>query len=228
MNRLQLVQRLWLEAGASGTSPGPSTTLNQPGESARLVTWIDAAWTDIQNAHSDWDWSRTSTSFATVASQSVYPLGTGAGTCEVAASAYGEWARNTARCYQTSVGTNSEIFLNYITYAAWRNRYQYGSTRANDVQPTEFAIAPDKSICLPPALAGYTCTLDYFTAPTAMTADADVPALPAQFHMAIVYRAMMSYGAYESASEVYDRGELEFGKLMRRLDEQRLPEVTWG
>ena len=46
--------------------------------------------------------------------------------------------------------------------------------------------------------------------------------------MAIVYRAMMMYGAFESANEVYDRGETEFGKIMRRMADQRLPEVTFG
>jgi len=61
-----------------------------------------------------------------------------------------------------------------------------------------------------------------------MTADADIPALPAQFQMAIIYRAMMSYGAYEAAPEVYQRGELEFGKLMRRMTADRIPETIWG
>jgi len=39
---------------------------------------------------------------------------------------------------------------------------------------------------------------------------------------------MMYYGAYEGAPEVYDRGEMEFDKNMRRLDALRLPEIRWG
>ena len=38
----------------------------------------------------------------------------------------------------------------------------------------------------------------------------------------------MSYGAYESAPEVYQRGDLEFGKLMRRMTADRIPETTWA
>jgi hypothetical protein len=46
--------------------------------------------------------------------------------------------------------------------------------------------------------------------------------------MAIVYRAMMFYGGYEAASEVYQRGEQEFVKLMRRMTADRLPEVSFA
>jgi hypothetical protein len=36
---------------------------------------------------------------------------------------------------------------------------------------------------------------------------------------------MMSYGGFESATEVYQRGEIEFSKLMKRLDADRLPQI---
>ncbi len=91
------------------------------------------------------------------------------------------------------------------------------------------SIAPDKSICLGPIAAdGYTILGDYFSVPSEMASDSDVPALPTQFHMAIVYRAMMSYGAFESAPEVYQRGEVEFMKLMRRMTADRSPETVFA
>jgi hypothetical protein len=46
--------------------------------------------------------------------------------------------------------------------------------------------------------------------------------------MAIVYRAMMSYGAYEAAAEVYQRGEAEFNRMIRRVLADRLPEISAG
>lgn len=230
MNHLALVQRLWLESGASGASPGPSTVVNQTGEYARLVTWTGAAWLDIQTAHTDWDWMRTSASFTTVAGTSEYPLGAGAGTVGVLAANHGAWARHTARTYVTATGTASERTLPWIPYDAWRDGYLIGALRSTNVPPTVMTISPAKSICVPPALAGYTITSDYFTAPVALdvTLDSDTPALPAAFHMAIVWRALMMYGAYENASDAYDRGETEFGKLMRRLDADRLPEMSFA
>jgi hypothetical protein len=230
VNHLQLVQRLWLESGASGTSPGPSTVVSQTGEYARLVTWTNAAWLDIQNAHTDWDWMRSAAPFTTVAGTSEYTLGSGAGTVGVTAANHGMWARHTGRIYLTATGTDDEQHLDWIPYDAWRNGYLFGAQRSVNTRPSVMTISPAKSICVPPTLAGYTVTCDYFTAPVDLDAadDSDTPALPAAFHMAIVYRALMMYGAYESAPEVYDRGEMEFGKLMRRMTADRLPEMGFA
>ena len=172
---------------------------------------------------------RSSASFTTVAAQSSYPLGTGTGTVGVSVATFGMWDRDTFRNYVTSVGTNSEVFMDFIHYDTWRDSYMYGAMRNTTTRPLQMSISPAKAIVLgPPPTAGYTITGDYFTAPLEMTLDADTPSLPAQYHMAIVYRAMMSYGGYESAPEVYQRGETEFSKLMRRMTADRLPETTWG
>lgn len=230
MNFLQGVQALWLESGSSGTYPGVSTVVSQTGENARLVHWYNQAYKDIQTAHQDWGWMRTTASFTTVAGTAEYTLGTGAGTVGVSVATFGMWARNTARAYLTATGTDSEIALAWIPYEQWRDTYQLGAQRGANSPPTVFSIAPNKSICLPPTPAGYTVTVDYFTAPVDLdtTDDTDTPPMPAQYHMAIVYRALMFYGAFEAAPEVYDRGETEFGKLMRRLDADRLPEMTFA
>lgn len=226
MNLLELVQRLWLEVGASGSEPDSAE--GQTGENKRLVTWTNAAWKSIQNTHKDWDWLRTTASFTTVAGQAVYPLGSGGGTVGVTAANHGMWARDTARQYLTSAGVNSEMEVPFIGYETWRSRYQLGSTRNTNVMPVEFSISPAKAICLPPSLAGYTFGIDYFSAPTDLEKDKDEPAMPAQYHEAIVYRAMMSYAGYDAASEVYQRGETEFKKFMRMLEADRRPEPTWG
>lgn len=230
MNYLQLTQRLWQEAGVAGAYPGLTTVANQTGELQRLVSWTNDAWRDIQNAHDDWGWMRSSASFATVAGQANYPLGTGPGTAGVAASAYGRWLPNTARNYVTSVGTNSEAAMDVeSSYDAWRDTYFFGAARSTTSRPSVICVGPDKTLYLGPVPgAGYTVTLDYFTARTDLSVDADTPALPAKYHMAIVFRALMYYGAYEAAPEVYQRGELEFGKLMARMTQDRLPPVEWA
>lgn len=44
--------------------------------------------------------------------------------------------------------------------------------------------------------------------------------------MAIVWKALMLYASYEGAGDSYQRGELEFNKMMKRIDKDRLPEIT--
>lgn len=230
MTFLEIVQRLWLESGASGTSPGPTTVVSQTGEYARLVTWANSAWVAIQRKHRDWGWMRQTTSFTTVLNQAVYPLGSGAGTVGVTAANFGAWVPETGRVYLTAAGTNSEQFLPQIDYEAWRNYYQFGATRNAPSQPVEVAISPAKALCLGPvALAGYTVTHDYFSAPVSMSLDADEPTgLPAEYHEIIVWRALMDYAAFDSAPEVYDRANTNYSTMMKDLEADRRPVVQFA
>lgn len=223
MDYLALCLRTAQECGVPNSTL--TTVSGQTGQLKRVVDWVNTAWNDIQTAHQDWGWMRTSTSWVTVDAQYQYTTAQ----CGITAGTFGMWDRITFRNYVTASGNQSEIVMGYIDYDAWRDNYLISGTRAVRTRPMDFAIGPDKSIFLGPVpSAGYTMTADYFTAPLDMTADADTPALPTQFQMAIVYKAMMHYGAYYAASEVYQRGELEFTKLMRRMDADRLPEIGFA
>jgi len=223
VNYLELTQRLARRCGVPSASL--TTVVGQTGEYQRLTDYINDAWNDIQTAHQDWDWLRTSASWVTADGQYQYTTAQ----CGITAGTFGMWARNTFRNYPTAQGVYAEITMSWLRYDNWRDTYLYGGTRATRSRPTEFAVGPDKSIFLGPVpSSGYTMTADYFTAPVTFAADADTPAMPAQFHMAIVYRAMMYYAGFESASEVYQEGEIEFGKLMRRMDSDRLPEISFA
>ena len=218
---LQLVQRLARECGVSGTI---SSVVNQTGEAKRLCDWVADSWRDIQATHQDWQWLRKTTSFATVAAKATYSPAT-----DILLPDFGMWDRHTFRNYPTAVGNRGEIFMDYVDYETWRNSYQYGALRYTQSRPMQFAIAPDKSICLGPVPnSDYTVTADYYSAPVELVADADVPALPTQFHMAIVYNAMISYGMFEAAPEVLQRGQTEFTRIMSRVAVDRLPQIMFG
>ncbi len=226
MTRLELVQRLALEVAASGDV---DTTIDQEGEALRLVTWIDQAWSEIQTKNDDWTWMRSSNllgagvSFATVAGDYSYPLGTGAGAVGVTAANFGKWDPYSFRLYTTATGIGDEQELRPIDYDTWRNVYMLGAQRSVTTRPVVVAIGPNETVVVgPPPIAGYTITADYFVAPSAMDADADEPAgLPLPFHMLIVYLAMTYYAGYESAPEVMDRAQAGYGPLMRRLERLR-------
>jgi hypothetical protein len=93
------------------------------------------------------------------------------------------------------------------------------------------AVGPDgKLYCGPIPSAGWTIGGDYIRVPTEMVQATDVPSLPAQYHMAIVYRAMMLYGVSEAAAEVYQDGQNSFDTLMREIERTQLPpmRLAWG
>jgi hypothetical protein len=230
LNFLQLVQRTVVEGGASGSGVSPSTTAAQSGEYGRFVNWVNSAWLDVQAMHQDWDWLRTSASFPTVTGQANYTMAQISNISGVLGLVdFGMWSQDTFRNYVTAQGVTSEVFMDPISYDDWRNSYFYGALRLTQSRPLQIAVAPDKSICLGPVpLVGYTVAADYFKAPSVLVNDGDIPALPAQFHMAIVYRAMQFYGKYEKDDGVIAINTMEFNKIMRQLAADRLPQMTFG
>ena len=77
----------------------------------------------------------------------------------------------------------------------------------------------------PAADGTYTTTFDYYVAPEEMTADSDVPSCPKQYFMAIVYRAMIDYAAFEGAGELYMHGVRELGIIVEQMEADRMPDI---
>ena len=213
-----------------------TTTIGQTGNLSRMVSWIDSAWEELQTEHDDWAFMASRTHlgngamFNTVAGLASYPLGTGAGTSGVTAATFGKWDRDTFRNYTTSIGQTNEMFMDEISYDAWKDTYLFGANRNVQTRPNVIAIGGDESLCLgPPPNGLYTVTGDYYTAPTVMAADADVPqGLPNHFHMAIVYKAMTYYAGYEAAPEVFQRGAAGYSLLLSQLEALKLSPITFG
>lgn len=239
VNFLALAQRACVECGVASNqaiTTALPTVVGATGSTGRIVNWVSDAFSDILMDHDDWDFMRSSNllgggvSFATVAGQASYPLGTGAGTVGVIADNFGKWDRVTFRNYTTSVGYTNEMYLDEIPYDTWRNSYMLGSMRTVQTRPVAVAIGPDQSVCLgPPPNGLYTVTADYFVAPTQMVLDADIPTgLPTRFHMLIVYATMIKYAGYESAPEVLARGQLEYNGMYAQLQAVRAPAISFG
>ena len=235
MTFLQIGQRLAMECGASITL-STMNPVGQPQEAQQFIAWVIDAWSDLQCDHDDWDWMRASNllgsgvSFQTVNNTYSYPLGVGSGTVGVLELNFGKWVRPTFRCNTTSVGHRDEIPLGEVSYDAWRDTYMRGAQRDVRTRPIIYAVGPDQSICLgPPPNDDYTITGDYYTTPNPMINDSDTPpGLPLRFHMLIVYRGMLKYAGYESASEVYQRGKEEGDGMFAQLEAIRAPRVSFG
>jgi len=234
---LDLCQRVQLECGVAGNPL--STVAGQVGEANRIVTWVSSAWLEIQGSHQDWDFFRATATWTTNTAKTAYSLVD----CGLTAATHSLWIRDTFRNYLTSAGITGETYLEQTHYDRWRDAFLIGALRNQRTRPYVVAIAPDKSIVLGPiADNGYTILGDYFIAPQPMLNDTDTPAsvaasigasgiqggIPTYWNMLIVYHAMMSYGAFENAAEVYNRGEKEYNKMIRRITADRLPEIQVG
>lgn len=227
MNFLQLVVRTKTECGVSGAAP--TTLANQPAEIQRLIGWVNAAWLDIQELHADWDFLRAPFEFQTTANKETYTatevgIPTGAD-----GAILGQWKQDSFRIYNTAMGVSNESFLTYCEYDKFRDIYEFGSSRLIRSKPVEFTVDPQKILRLGQVPDGvYTVNGEYFKKPSEMVADADIPAMPSEFHLTIVNRAMMFYGRYEAATEVWQGGNTDYLKMKTKLEIDQLPTLQMG
>ncbi len=221
MNLLQLMNRAKTECGISG--PVLATAQNLSGEMDRLKGWINSAWVDIQTEQADWDFMRFPVGFNLTASKQFYTP------TEAGVTSFGSWKLDSFRASSVGANYGDEQLLNYMEFNTFRNLYQYANMRNVTARPVVVTVDPQKQLGFgsKPDLA-YVIAGEYYKAPSEMSADTDAPILPDRFHLMIVYRAMMFYGGFESATEVYQRGQQEFNRLNSRLMIDQMPTLISG
>lgn len=217
-NYLDLLQRFSVDVGA--TDDPPATAQDPEGQVQEFCNLLNQAWIEIQCIHPDWKFNRSSASFTTIVDQTSYTP-TQAG---IARGVLNGWKEDSFRSYLTT-SIASEMHMTPLDYDEWRDTYLIGSMRTARVQPIVFAVGPTLSLHIPCPLAGYTIIGDYYSAPLGFDADADIPSIPAEFIMLIVYKAMINYGTSESAPDLIAKGQFGYGPLMARLESSRLPQV---
>lgn len=218
MTYLQLSSRLCQEVGAAGT--GPTAVTSQTGEYRRIVDWIATCDEEIQRYHNQWKFMVGSFTLDTVADDGSYT----SSDCTTPFTNLKEWKRETFKIYLSATGVSDETKLEYIDYQAWYEKYNTGPQTSG--RPIHFTVGNDMSIKLgPKPSAVYRVSGEYQKSVTTMTADADTPLYPGEFHMLAVYLGMMKYGRSTGATEVYQDGERLFNKMMREMERTQMPDI---
>lgn len=191
MNFLQLCQAFRQEAGISGS--GPTTVVGQSGEYKRIVDWIARAWVKIQTDKGrKWKFTWTQVEINTTADVQTY---------DMSGESIKEIDTDTFTIFLTSATQSAEQKLAYMEYSKWRkiNGHQHPDSSF----PSVVTVLPDGDLKFyPPPDADYTVRFDGRFAVQHMTADSDTPYLPADYHHAILYQALLDYGRYEGAEEI--------------------------
>ena len=221
MTFLELINTTRDECGVTG--PALTTAQNLTGEAARIKNWVNAAWVDIQNAKDDWNFMRDTVQFNTTSGKQFYTAE------EAGIDSFANWKRDSFRASSSGSDYRDEQLLNYMEWTTFRNLYQYSNMRHTQQRPVVVTIDPSKKLgfgAIPNK--DYVIVGEYYKAPAKMVENTDAPSIPAQYHMAVVYRAMIYYAGYEAAPEVLARGQAEFNRLMNRLEIDQLPTMTSG
>lgn len=227
MNYLQLAQRLSSEVGASGN--GPSSVIGQTGSNLRLVNWIASAWLEIQGLHNTWNWMRKPFQWESIENVGDYLP------ADLTNTLTGDlmtdlryWYKDTFRCQKKSIGIQDEQWLVEWEYYVFRNTYRF-NLQVNG-RPVVFAENPQgKAIELGQIPNDvYLITGEYQKKAYSLVNNDDLPDIPESYHMMIVFKAMISYGMFEAASEVVQRGQAQYQNLLTQLEREQLQEVYLG
>lgn len=217
MNRLALVKRFNQESAMTGLTI--STTIGQSDSIARMVDWVDLAYQDVQGLHVDWDFLRHDFSFQTGTTSREYTKSS-AGLPELAA-----WKVDDIRVYKTITDESHLIFTSWENF---RRTFLFGAYRGTTGRPLYFSIDQANSFwtdAIPND--AYTINGEYFKRPQVMTLDTSEPLIPLQHRMVIVWRALMLYGAYEGADDVYSHGEKEYRRVLSQMESLYLPQRSF-
>lgn len=229
---LTLVNDLASECGVTGNASAVSAVTNQTGTAKRLVGWIRQAHNDIQNKNAQWKWMRSTFSVNTVVGTDSYaPTSctdtrlTGLITRFARWWPYDEQGAVNFKRYLTSGGVSGEGYMNVLPWPYFRSIYRIG--QQNNGSVTNVTIDPQNNLVLGPKPdAIYTVTGEYQMSSLNFSANGDTAEFPERFDDLITYLAMQKYGMHFAATEVYDRGVLEGGRLMRQLEADQLPEIV--
>lgn len=221
MTFLEMCQRLRLEAGISGS--GPASVIGQAGQLDKVVKWILSAYENIQNMYATWDFLRTDFTFSTIANIQNYT------STAVDLTDLATWKAKENSDLTIYSSVSDEQYLTVVSWDEFKAIYMFGTSRSQTERPTVAAIKPDNSMSLwPIPNAVYTVTGEYYKAAQTLTINTDTPIFPSQFHMAIVWRALMYYGADYAADEKYAHGQNEHKNLLKKLEKDQLPKFSYG
>ncbi|RLD03432.1 MAG: hypothetical protein DRI65_12890 [Chloroflexota bacterium] len=220
MNYLALCQRVVQEAGITGG--GPTTVENQSGQLAKVVGWVQQAWTDIQLMRDNWNFMQEEFTFNTVAATRDYLA------ADYSITDMKLWDTGSFLIYETALGESDQNELRYKTYGRWRDEHRNRMNDRPDERPQLFTLMSNNKVRFEPRPdKEYTIDGDYKRSSQEFTANTDVPTnLPDDFHMIIVWQALKYCGFYEDAPDVLDEAETNFDNLLLRLEIEQLPEFS--
>lgn len=206
MNFLQLTQELRQEVGYAGL--GPTAVTGQTGDYAKLVSWVNRAYQEIQNKWLDWKFLWASGSITLALNTGLYDAPATNGMI------------NEDSFY---IGTTKLTLVDYEEYRQMKGLYDSLATGT----PREFTIRPDGKLLFFPApnlaAVGKVVNFEYQKAGTKLAIETDNPLIPPAYQDTILWRAKMYWAEFEEAQPQYQQALSNFTQAMFRLEAAQLP-----
>jgi hypothetical protein len=225
MTYLEIVRRLARFAGMTSSASIPASVVAQNGNLLDAVDWAADAYTELQTKNPTFRWLRAAFTFNTVDGTDTYTYG------DASITRFSRWWVDDLYCppkaYLTSGGVVGQYFLQYIPWDVFQTIYKIGTPTEGG--PVHITIDPTNQLVLGPVPNDeYTITGEYQKSPQVLAADSDEPEMPEEFHMLIVYEALLTYGFSQAAGDVLNLASSRGGALRSALLGNQLPAFRKG
>jgi hypothetical protein len=219
----------------SGTIQGtlPTTVVGQSNRLKLIVDYVNEAYIDIQNAHRMWRWMQSEFTVDTTIGTQRY-AGTDCTDQNTSAqivrfSTWGFKGDGTdigLSCYLTSAGPAEEGPLQFINWDRFYESQLRGVQTPN--KPRYYSLTNDNKLIISPVPDDvYTLRGKYRKAAQYLTADADTPEMPYEFHTIIKDAALQYLEAFDEGPRI-PAVRLRMLPNWSMLEHQQLPQTTWG
>lgn len=214
MNYLQLAQRLHRETGRSTAAPtgAASATVAQQ----RLFDWIADAWRELQleGRWRDWKWMRDPLVTTLTANQQRY---SGA---ELGSANFSRWRPEGGDYYVRCSPAVADSIAWWPVH--FHSLDEFKALRWDVIQnfstPVGWTVDNDQTLLIWPIPAqNYGIRIDAIKAPTVLAADDDVPGMPEEYHLLLVWKALIDGAIQDAAPEVVQRAQMHHDVLKRQL-----------
>lgn len=224
MTFLELVNAVRTECDAAGVDPTTLASLNK--ENSRLKNWVNAAWREIQQLH-DGRLNFMLADFTVALTNNVWQYNPTAAPFSL--TNFRVFKRDTMRLYATASSYADEQELPYVDFSVFKRQYRFGSTRIEQGRPSVWSVDEHRNLVfgLVPN-AGWTVEGQYYRKPTELVADGDSPDMPSEYHMLIVYKAMLKDGEWEWSDNQKSRAVRELRRIQTAMEIEQLPGVSLG
>lgn len=189
-------------ADESGTGAFPGTVSGLVGRPAKITKWVRNAWIDIQNDRDEWRWMEDEFTGNLISGVAAY-----AGS-DFGMSRFGAWlvgpdpftGLDRVTVQAAASGRSDEGGLVFLPFEAFWSYYGRGAEAERTGRPTSYTVDGQERIRVWPSPdAAYILRGRYRKSPQALSAGTDVPEMPAQYHSAIVWRALTNLAAHDEA-----------------------------
>lgn len=232
MTFLELCQKVAAES-RTVRSGLPTAVTGQTGRLAGIVRWTGDAWRSIQTAHPEWRWMQGEFQGALVAGTQRYR---GASFDDEATGTtiarFGDWicrgrGEDRFSIHESAIGAGEE---GPISFLEWDDFYV---TKLRGTQtpskPQFFSFTPANQLIVSPVPdTDYVIRGLYRKDVQELTANTDVPEMPARFHDVIVSAALEMLADHDEAMSQLPLWRLRKIRGFSELEIDQLPTVTFG